>query len=67
MRQSAQEKLTQHLTAMLEKSGFVRETVEVAETCTACNGEGFTAIGTKLELCPACNGQRLVVQTVPKI
>ncbi len=52
---------------MLEKSGFVRETVEVAETCTACNGEGFTAIGTKLELCPACNGQRLVVQTVPKI
>ena len=67
MRQSAQEKLTQHLTAMLEKSGFVRETVEVAETCTACNGDGFTIIVTKLELCQVCNGQRLVVQTVPKL
>lgn len=64
MRQSAQQKLTEHLTAMLEKSGFVRETVEVASTCTACNGEGFT---DDLKLCTVCNGQRLVVQTVPKI
>jgi len=67
MRQSAQQSLTEHLTAMLEKSVFVRETAEVASTCTACNGEGFTANGTKLELCGVCNGQRLVVQTVPKI
>jgi DnaJ-class molecular chaperone len=67
MRQSAQQQLTQHLTEMLEKSGFVRETVEQAVTCTACNGEGFTAIGTKLELCTVCNGQRLVLQTVHKI
>lgn len=67
MRQSAQQQLTEHLTAMLEKSGFVRETVDVASTCTACNGEGFTATGTKLELCGVCNGQRIVVQTFPKL
>lgn len=64
MRQSAQQQLKEHLTAMLEKSGFVRETVEQAATCTACNGEGFTG---DLKLCSVCNGQWLVVQTVPKL
>lgn len=66
MRISAQQKLTDHLTSMLEKSGFVPETVEVACTCPACQGEGFTDNGTKLVICTVCNGQRMVVVTVNK-
>lgn len=66
MRLSAHDQLTAHLTAMLAKSGFVRETVEVACTCSACRGEGFTDNGTKLVICAVCNGQRMVVLTVNK-
>lgn len=61
MRISAQQQLTDHLAAMLAKSGFASETVEVATYCPACNGEGFTQDGTKLELCKTCNGQRMIV------
>jgi len=67
MRTSAQQQLTDHLAAMLEKSGFARETVEVATDCPACNGEGFTHDGTKLALCETCNGQRLIVTKQEKI
>lgn len=61
MRQSAQKQLHDHLSAMLEKSLAEAVAVEVAVTCTACNGEGFTGALTNLEICPACKGQRLTV------
>ena len=61
MRQSAQKQLANHLSAMLEKSRIEAGTVEVAITCTACNGEGFTGHVANLKICHVCNGQRLIV------
>lgn len=67
MRQSAQEQLTNHLSAMLEKSRIEAVTVEVAVTCTACNGEGITGEWAALKICSACNGQRMIVETQNKL
>lgn len=66
MRISAQQEIADHLAAMLEKSGFVRETVEVVADCLECKGEGITQRGTELAVCGTCKGQRMVVKTVNK-
>jgi len=63
---SAQQELTNHLAAMLEKSGFVRETVETVADCPACNGEGIERRGAELAVCGICKGQRMVVTTEKK-
>lgn len=66
MRLSAQQQLTDHLTAMLEKSPFWHDTEQTVQDCPECGGEGFTDNGTKLALCETCKGQRMIVQTVNK-
>lgn len=66
MKISAQQELTEHLAAMLEKSEFRNATVEVASDCKACNGSGITQRGTELAVCGTCNGQRMIVLTVNK-
>lgn len=61
MKMSAQQQLTDHLSAMLQTARLSAQTVEVATDCPACNGEGIQQDGTKLVICPACNGQRMIV------